>query len=48
MLRRYRSLPFDVTAFYVNPRTPRASPSVEHHGRLAGDGTRRYAGQPES
>jgi hypothetical protein len=46
MLRHYRSLPFIAIASYVNPRAPGGESGVEHRGRLAGDGRRRYVSPP--
>jgi hypothetical protein len=46
MLRRYRSVPYTVTAFYLNPRAGGDKPSIERSGRLAGDGRRRYVPPP--
>lgn len=47
-LRRYRSLPFDVTASYVNPRAFNRGSVTERSGRLPGDGRRRYLNPPHS
>lgn len=40
-LLRYRSLPFDVTASYVNPRAFNRGSTTMRSGRLPGDGRRR-------
>ncbi len=45
-LRRYRSLPFKVTASYVNPRVFNRGSTARRSGRLPGDGGRRYVPPP--
>ena len=45
-LLRYRSLPFDVAASYVNPRAFNRGSTTTHSGRLPGDGRRRYVPPP--
>jgi hypothetical protein len=45
-LRRYRSLPFDVSASYVNPRAFNGASTTTRSGRLPDDGRRRYVPPP--
>jgi hypothetical protein len=45
-LLRYRSLPFDATASYVNPRAFNRGSTTTRSGRLPGDGRRRYVPPP--
>jgi hypothetical protein len=45
-LLRYRSLPFDVAASYVNPRAFNRESTITRSGQLPGDGRRRYVPPP--